>query len=370
MKNRRPLKVLICNFESLQTPNGVASYAIKLLRYLPCMEALTTQNAFKTPLEKKETNLDAKTLYNEIFWMKPANFALMYRKIRESDLLHLNPFNFTEQALLFLAKILGKKCIATMHSNINYHHLSPVIALEMMRLILVYNMTLLIADKMVYLSRAHYENYRKYSFLEKAFLKKAVIIPNAIESEKIIRQKKLLPNNPLICIFVGRFERRKGIYDLLSLAEGLQGEDIHFLIVGYGHLQCHKPLTNVTFVGRVKNENIFDYYDKSHVYLMPSYSEAFSITLLEAMARGLALLTSDIPGIREIIQEERNGYFFQPGDIAKMKERLLYMKDHPKEIVRIGQNNLKDVLRFSVQKQADQYLKVYRHVLGHDQNPL
>ncbi len=65
------MKVLICNFESLKTPSGVASFAIKLLRHLPFLEALTTRNAFKTPLEERETNLEAKTRYNEILWMKP-----------------------------------------------------------------------------------------------------------------------------------------------------------------------------------------------------------------------------------------------------------------------------------------------------------
>ena len=364
------MKVLICNFESLRTPSGVASFATKLLRHLPCLEALTIRNTFETPLEEREFNLEAKTRCNEIIWMTPARFLLMYRKIRESDLIHLNPFNFTELIPLFIAKIHGKKCIATMHSNINYHFPTYIIALEMTRLIIVYNIMLWMADRIVFLTCEHHENYRKFSLLRNCFRKKAVIIPNAIESERILTEREAVPKTPLTCIFVGRFERRKGIYDLLALAEQLQGEKIHFLLVGFGPLQPQKPLKNVTIVGRVSSEDLFDYYDKSHILLMPSYSEAFCITILEALARGLVVLAWDIPGMRKKIEEERNGYLFPPGDIEKMKERLLFLKDNPQEINRISRNNLEDVQQFTVEKQANKYLEVYRNVLSHDQGHL
>jgi len=365
------MKILICNFESLRTPSGVASYAVKLLHHLPCLEALTTRNAFNTPLEEREINLEARTLYNEMIWMKPAKLTLMYRKIRDTDMLHLNPFNFTELILPLISKIHRKKYIVTMHSNINYHFLNHIIALEMTRLMIVYNLMLLTADRIVFLSRAHYESYRKYSLMKNCFRKKAVIIPNGIESERILTESKAILKRPLTCIFVGRFEKRKGIYDLLTLAKQLREEEIHFLVVGFGHLKHQEnPLKNVTIIGKIDNENIFDYYDKSHILLMPSYSEGFPITMLEAMARGLVVLASDIPGMRERIKSERNGYLFPPGDIEKMKERLLFLKDNPHEISRISRNNLEDVQQFTVVKQAEKYLEVYRNVLIHDQNLL
>ena len=119
------MKVLICNFEALRTPSGVASYAIKLLRYLPFLEALTTRNLFRAPLEERETNLEAITRFNEILWMTPGKIRLLNRKIREADLIHLNPFNFSELILFLLAKIHRKPCIATMHSNIDFHFSVP-----------------------------------------------------------------------------------------------------------------------------------------------------------------------------------------------------------------------------------------------------
>jgi glycosyltransferase involved in cell wall biosynthesis len=366
MKNWENIKILICNFESLNTPSGVASFAIKLLRHIPFMKALTTRNFFKTPLEEKEVNLEAKTRFNEVVWINSAGIARMNRKIRDSDLIHLNPFNFTELIFLFLAKIHGKKCIATMHSNINSHYLTPVIALEMVRLIIVYNVILLMTDRIVFLSRAHLENYLKYSLMKKRFKDRATIIPNAIETEKILPERNPVPEDPLTCIFVGRFERRKGIYDLLKLAELLKEEPIRFMIVGFGHLHANKQFKNVTMIGKIDNKDIFDYYDKSHILLMPSYSEAFGITILEAMARGLVILASDIPGMREKIEPGKNGFLFPAGDINKMKEHLLFLKENPKEINRISRNNIENVQRFTVDKQAKKYIDLYCDVLLHD----
>jgi glycosyltransferase involved in cell wall biosynthesis len=366
MNHEQSFKVLICNFESLNTPSGVASYAVKLLRRLPCLTALTTRNAFQTPLEEREVNLEAKTRYNEILWMPWAGIRTIWRKIREADLIHLNPFNFTELILPAIAKVCGKRSIAVMHSNINAHFLTPKIALEMARLIIVYNIMLLTADRIVFLSRAHYENYRVFSLWKKRFHAKGVIIPNAVESQKILTERKPVESLPLTCIFVGRFERRKGVYDLLALAEQLQGEEIRFLTVGFDPGQMPKSLPNVTALGRVDNEKLFDYYDRSHVYLMPSRSEAFGITILEAMARGLVILSSDIPGMREKIEPGRNGFLFPPGDVGKMRKLLLFLKNNPREIERIGGNNLADVQAFSVEKQAESYLELYHSVLHHD----
>jgi len=368
MSDKLSMKILICNFESLRTPSGVTSYAVKLLRHLPCLRALTTRNTFQTPLEGRETNLAAKTRYNEIIWMTYANIRRMNREIRKADLIHLNPFNFTELVLLFLTKIHGKRCIATMHSNINAYFLTPVLALEMARLIIVYNIMLLTADKLIFLSQAHAENFHQYSLLKKRFPAKATIIPNAMEDERILPVRKPLPGTPLNCLFVGRLERRKGIYDVLKLAELLreEGDDgIHFTIAGFGPLTIEKTPPNVTFVGKIPNEDIFAYYDRSHVLLMASYSEACGINILEAMARGLVVLASDIPGIRERIEPDRNGYLFQPGDIGTMKEQLLHLRNNPQEMERIGQNNLADVRQFTVANQAKQYLAVYRNVLNH-----
>ena len=362
------MKILICNFDSLKTPTGVPSFARKLLYELSFINVLTIRNPFKTKLEEKETNLEAKTRYNEFFWIAPSKITILNNSIRMSDLIHLNPFNFSELLLIFLIKIHKKKCIATMHSNINFHFPSPVIILEICRLIIVFHVILLLTDRIVFLTGAHYENYRKFSIWKYLLEKKSTIIPNAIESCRILDHPKQAQER-LSCIFVGRFEKRKGIYDFLTVAEQLQEEEIQFLIVGFGCLQHHKDsLNNVTIVGRVDNDDLFGYYDRCQILFFPSYTEAFSITILEAMARGLVLLISDIPGIREFVQEGRNGYLFPPGDIEQMKERLLYLKRHPEEIERISLNNLTDVQQFTVERQAAKYLDVYRNVLSHDQD--
>ena len=89
----------------------------------------------------------------------------------------------------------------------------------------------------------------------------------------------------------------------------------------------------------------------------------FPVVIQEAMARGLVILVSDIPGMREIVKDGRNGYLFPPGDVENMKELIIYLKNNPKEIERISNNNLKDIWKFTADSQIPKYVKFYEEVL-------
>jgi glycosyltransferase involved in cell wall biosynthesis len=105
------------------------------------------------------------------------------------------------------------------------------------------------------------------------------------------------------------------------------------------------------------------YYDHAQIFLLPSYSESFGIVILEAMARGLVILTSDLPCLREYLREGVNGFFFPAGDIEAMKQRILYIRDNNKLRQEIGCNNLRDVRLFTVVQQAEQFRKLYGELL-------
>jgi glycosyltransferase involved in cell wall biosynthesis len=101
------------------------------------------------------------------------------------------------------------------------------------------------------------------------------------------------------------------------------------------------------------------YYDQSQIFILPSYSESFGIVVLEAMARGLVILVSDLPCLREYLQEGINAFFFPVGDVEKMKQLILYIRDNPDLRREISANNLRDVRRFTIARQAQQFRKLY-----------
>lgn len=69
-----------------------------------------------------------------------------------------------------------------------------------------------------------------------------------------------------------------------------------------------KALTHTTYYGTITNDKVNDYLRKAHVVLFPSYGENFSVALLEVMALGKLVVTSNIPAFKEIITDKHNGF--------------------------------------------------------------
>ena len=161
---------------------------------------------------------------------------------------------------------------------------------------------------------------------------KSQVISHAIEPERFL-PKRVAPASPLSLLFVGRIEQNKGAFDLVRLLEEWEDPDMTFKLVGGGDVDLaarrlqHRK--NAFVLGAVDNERLYELYDRANILIFPTHNESFGIVTIEAMARGLVILISDVPGMREVVEEGRNGYFFPPGDTNAMREQILYLKVPP-----------------------------------------
>jgi glycosyltransferase involved in cell wall biosynthesis len=357
-------KIYILNFTSLETGGGDAVCAKKLVNQIKNLFAITFTNPNEVPLHPKEINLRAKTHYNEILWITPKIMTLFIKTIRSANVFHLNAFNFSDIIIAIFLKVLRKRFIFQMHGNIYFRFKSVTRLLENLRLIFVDNVLVVLADRIVFITEAQGKQFQRYCFFPGTLAHKSRVIHNAIEPE-IIRSQQSNNSGTFKVIYVGRLEETKGIHDLLRLAKKLEDSGIFFIIVGSGgnyHYPDHQP-SNVSFVGNIPNRKLMSYYDQAQIFLLPSYSESFGIVVLEAMARGLVILASDLPCLREYLQEGVNGFFFPAGDIETMKQRILYIKDNSELRQEISGNNLRDVRRFTVVQQAELFQKLYGELL-------
>jgi glycosyltransferase involved in cell wall biosynthesis len=105
------------------------------------------------------------------------------------------------------------------------------------------------------------------------------------------------------------------------------------LIVGSGGLDihnCEKELKefvkknglqdSVFFTGNV--ENVHEYLQASDIFVLPTENEAFGISLIEAMACGLPVISTFIGGIKDILQNQQNGIVVNPGDFKQLYDSL------------------------------------------------
>ena len=88
---------------------------------------------------------------------------------------------------------------------------------------------------------------------------------------------------------------------------------------------------------------------------------------LEAMASGKPVIISDIPGVREVIVDKKEGLLTPPMDIKEMANKIKKLLDHPKLRKQMGKAGRKKVVeKFEIAKVVDQLEEVYKNSLKKD----
>ena len=127
-----------------------------------------------------------------------------------------------------------------------------------------------------------------------------------------------LSDEKLVIAFTGRLIPEKGIPALIEAASILTDEEsVHFLIAGEGPLKdrfTRTPLPNATFLGRLDSPDVSALLKDSDVFCLPSRSEGFSTSLLEAAACGATPLVTNVGGVQELVPSSEFGMILPSAD--------------------------------------------------------
>ena len=175
-------------------------------------------------------------------------------------------------------------------------------------------------------------------FIDRYFPGDYKVIPNGVDLERFRRAVPIArwQDGTRNLLFVGRFESRKGLLELLKAYRLLRraGCQCRLLVVGSGpqerearrYLMTRK-MGGVEFLGRVSDEERDALFKTADVYISPATGrESFGIVLLEAMAAGTPIVCSDIHGYKGVVRRGREGLLVppkKPKAIAAAVARLL-----------------------------------------------
>lgn len=145
------------------------------------------------------------------------------------------------------------------------------------------------------------------------------VISNAIDVEayraqasgRQFRKEFDIDQSTLLVSFVGRLVVEKGVRPLLEAMRCLQGEDIRLVVAGEGPLRAEIEacgLSNVCLLGRLDGPDVAALLMDSDVLCLPTRSEGFATTLLEAAACGTPSLVPDVGGAKELIPSSEYGF--------------------------------------------------------------
>ena len=141
---------------------------------------------------------------------------------------------------------------------------------------------------------------------------------------ELYRKKYDIPDKAIVITFTGRLLKEKGLPSLLNVVERINKErkDVYLFIAGDGDMGDEvKSRSNeqIIPVGRIDFEQIVALLTDSDIFCLPSFSEGFSTSILEAAACGCYILTTARGGARELLINDEYGCVIQNND-----EELLY----------------------------------------------
>lgn len=205
-------------------------------------------------------------------------------------------------------------------------------------------------------------------YLVKKGFTNTCVISNGIEVEKY---KDNCVDD--FILYAGGFRKVKGIDYLIKAFSELTGcysTDLVLIGAGPEEKRLKKMVKSkniedrVHFIPMVDKNELRGYLSKCSIFVLPSLFETFGVVILEAMASGKPVIASDIPGPKDIITHEYDGFLFEKGNVGELKKYLELCLSDEKLRGKIGRNARKTVEgRYTFNKIANQYLKVYEEIL-------
>lgn len=157
-----------------------------------------------------------------------------------------------------------------------------------------------------------------------------------------LREKLNIPQNSFIYGYVGRINADKGINELITAFNEVCNKfpSTHLVLVGMtdeanpindNNMTLAKNHPNIIMTGNVPKNEVYRYMAMFDVLTHPTYREGFGKVLQEAMGMHIPIITTDVPGPSEVIENNISGILCRAKDYNDLKEKMLFLY-HNKEI--------------------------------------
>jgi glycosyltransferase involved in cell wall biosynthesis len=172
------------------------------------------------------------------------------------------------------------------------------------------------------------------------------------------------PKRPLRVLFLGQVILRKGIQYLIEAAMLLKNEAIHFDIVGsigISDQAVSSAPSNMTFHGPVSRDRTDEFYHSVDLFVLPTLSDGFALTQLEAMAHGLPVIAT--PNCGEVVTDGVDGLIVPASDSNALAEALQLLIQDPERLRSMSAATGAKVEQFSLGRLGENLEEVERRLL-------
>ena len=305
-----------------------------------------------------EHSLRAVQLGDEYLFLNVRSVWRLLREGRRADVIHLNAVNgFSGALLAVLLRSCGKPLLLSVHGNMEPTMWDRWRFLHRTRKYIVGSVCGAVAHKVIFVSAVQRDSFIKRSFFKAQLTDKSVVAPNSI-NESIIAANGAAA---VRVVFVGRFSKHKGALEYLSIAERFP--EVPFYVIGKNFLKTQTFPPNVIVLGEYDHHDTLNWLQRSTILLSCSHDETFGLSILEAMAKGNVIISTDLPQIREWFSPGRNGFVFPVGDVQAAAAHLARCIEDPGLCQSIAENNTADARRFTTTQYLPRYLALYSELV-------
>jgi glycosyltransferase involved in cell wall biosynthesis len=206
-------------------------------------------------------------------------------------------------------------------------------------------------------------------------ISKLSVILNGIEEKTAlnttIKNVETNPSRHNLCC-VGTLTHRKGqdiILQALSILEKQVLENIHVDIIGDGpakknmenFISINNLSNNINLVGSIDNLKVDEYLSKTNIFILMSRNEGLPLSIIEAMRAGLPIISTNISGIPELVQNGLNGILLDP-DVKQLSNLFSQLDDYNWEAMgKSSQQLFKE--KFTLSRVFSEYCDMYDSLL-------
>lgn len=230
--------------------------------------------------------------------------------------------------------------------------------------------TYLFSDFLICVSKKDLNRLNKNIFFKnkkKAYIPNGVKINNTRINKNTILKKYNLPNNKKIAAFVGRLAPEKRVDLVLKSAKiNCQRDDIIYLICGSGDeenkikelISSYKLENKVFMLGHISN--IQEIYSIIDILVLASDTEGTPRVVLEAMSNEICVVATNVGGLKEIIDNNKNGILVNKGDYKSISEKIDYLLSNDAIRKKYAESGKKKIIsEFNINEMSEKIENIY-----------
>jgi len=214
-------------------------------------------------------------------------------------------------------------------------------------------------------SRAVAEEFKKMG------VRKIIVIPNGVDLEKFTDAGGPTSRigSPFVILSVGRLEKVKGHKYLVEAFASIKKEisNARLMLVGdgseRGNLEKQADELGIggaiEFVGEIPHSELPRRYHGADVFVMPSLSEGFGITAIEAMAAGVAIVATRAGSLPEIVRDGEAGILVERNNAEQIYDAVLRIYKDETLRLRLAENGKREAQKFDWRNSAQEIYEVY-----------